>query len=383
MASNTTHMEDALTQQAGETPVKEKSGGKVPSKVEVSHAALERDIHTRHWAEHALVGRTLTLRGSEIHITPPIDLHDASSPPWTRDSAKTLKKIQLFTETSKMGAPSYSLPVGPLGFGGSCPGSVAGMTTSDPRAVALQKKRVLQLINATNAKLPRTGDYAPEYAVCQNCYVTKGNHGYWGNNLRLVARYAWTRAAVDQGLFAASVIDALRYAKFAQEPPALAYLNQRYFRIHDAGDFYSKEYLAAWWQVAKAYDGKTPGNPRTIFWAPTRIWSTPTGVKHMHEVNGGSRFLDNFVVRPSGYVINAPGPDFPIGAASGFASPTTVDTKPHVDAVLSGKQPPTFDWLCPAQEYGGSCLKSPSPDGNQGCRVCWIHPHMRTAYKLH
>lgn len=383
MAAITTHQEDAEIQQDGPKPPKEKSAGTLPSKVEVSHAALERDIHTRHWAERALVGRTLTLRGSEIHIQPPIDLRDSSSPPWTNDSGKTLAKIQLFTETSKMGAPSYSLPVGPLAFGGSCPGSTAGMTTGAPNASASMRQRVLHVINATNKHLPPVGGFEDSYAVCQNCYVTKGNHGYWGNNLRLVARYAWTRAAVQQGLFAPSLIEALRGAKFAMEPPALAHLNQRYFRIHDAGDFFSADYLEAWWQIAKAYDGKTPGNPRIVFWAPTRIWATKEGSADVKRINGGKRFLDNFVIRPSGYVINAAGPDFPIGPVSGYASPTTVDTRGHADAVLAGTAPRTFDWLCPAQEFGGSCLGSPSPAGDQGCRVCWIHPELRTAYKLH
>lgn len=402
MASITTGQEDAIDQQdrSDKRPaqVDEKNYGFVPQGRITSHSNLERDIHMRYWAEQALVGRTLTLVGDEIHVEPAIDLHDpAITPPWTNDSSKTLSKVSLFTATSKMGAPSYSIPVGPPAFGGSCPGSIAGMTTAPKHAYRAQKKRVLKVLNATNKMRPVYG-YRAEDAVCQNCYVAKGNHAsYWGNNLRIVIRYAWTRAAVAQGMFATSIIEALRGHSFPQDPPAIAEMGQHYFRIHDAGDFYDKSYLAEWWKVAKAFDGRTPGFPRVIFWAPTRIWATPWGKQAVYDVNGGDRFLDNFVIRPSGYVIDAPGPDFPIGPATGFASPTTVDrgdtvrtvkgrkivTKGHQTLVVEGKVPRTFDWPCPAQHHNGSCLESPSPAGTLGCRVCWIHPHLRTSYALH
>ncbi len=411
MASNTTGMEDALEQQnvkparshkytrrpskvRGDVWTK-KSGGGRPQKAEISHAALERDIHTRFWAEKALVGRTLTLRGAEIHIEPPIKLNDPSSPPWSGDKNPLLSSIQLFTDTSKMGAPSFSLPVGPPSFGGSCPGSLGAMTTAPATKQTIpgrsghvsQRQFALHVINGTNPRLPNVpANVDHSYAVCQNCYVSKGNHAmYWGNNLRIVTRYAWTRAAVTQGLFASSIIEAMKHVQFPAEPPALAHLGQRYFRIHDAGDFYDQHYLAAWHAIAKAYDGNTPGQPRTVFWAPTRIWATDWGIAAVAKVNGGANFLDNFVIRPSGYIIDAAGPEIrPIGRATGFASPTTVDTKAHAEAVVAGKAPRTFDWMCPAQESEeGSCLSSPSPTGSLGCRVCWVHPQLRTCYKLH
>lgn len=391
MAAITTGQEDAEQQQ--NVPPKRKprtpkgeSAGKTPQRVEVSHAALERDIHTRHWAEQALAGRTLTLRGTQIHIEPPINLGGIDSPPWSGNEGE-LDHIELFTDTSKMGAPSYSLPVGPPSYGGSCPGSFGGMTTAAPAMFKQQRAVVLKVLNDTNPKMRSAipgANYDPAYSVCQNCYVSKGNHAlYYGNNLRIVTRFAWTRAAVESGQFAPSIIEALKHVQFAAEPAALAHLHQRYFRIHDAGDFYSEKYLAAWHEIAKAYDGQTAGQPRTVFWAPTRIWVTPKGNEWVKRINGGANFLDNLVIRPSGYIINAPGPDFEIGRATGYASPTTVDTKPHVEAVLTGKAPPSFDWLCPAQEFGGSCLESPNPDGSRGCRVCWVHPQLRTSYKLH
>lgn len=385
MAAVTTGQENAELQQAAAQPTASLPLAPVPAKRITSHSNLERDIHMRHWAEHALVGRTLTLQGADIIVSPAIDLHDPKlTPPWTDDGSKTLSRVSLFTATSKMGAPSYSLPVGPPSFGGSCPGSLAGMSTVPPAAYNAQKKVVLQVLRATNPGLPTPANYPPEDAVCQNCYVAKGNHAaYWGNNLRIVIRYAWTRAAVDQGLFASSIISALHSAEFPQEPPAIAHLKQRYFRIHDAGDFYSPQYLEAWWQIAKAYDGRTPGMPRTVFWSPTRIWATPWGNKAVARINGGSRFLDNFVIRPSGYVIDAPGPDYAIGPATGYASPTTVGRPKSVKAVLEGKAPPIFDWQCPAQEHSGSCLSSPNPMGSMGCRVCWVAPAMRVSYGLH
>lgn len=398
MAAVTTGMENALEHQ-GEKPSKAKprklpvvkgkplfpptKEGTVPAKEAQNHASIERDIHMRFWAEKMLAGRTLTVEGSQIRISPPLNLQGPEAPPWTAPNVATLEYVEMLTATEKMGAPSFAIPVGPLDFGGSCPGSVAGMTTSPRGAYERQKKRVLQVLRATNPGLPVPHDYRPSEAVCSSCYVTGGNHGYLLNTALMVARYAWTRAAVLGGFFVPTMINIIRAASYPAEPAGIG-LNQRYFRIHDAGDFYHPKYLQAWHDIAAAFTGSTDGNPRTVFWAPTRIWATEWGDGAMRAINGGANFLENFVVRPSAYIIDAPGPEYPIGPASGYAAPTVVARKPMIDAVLDGRVRAVFDWSCPAQALGdGACLSSPNPMGGTGCRVCWIAPSWRTAYGLH
>lgn len=395
MAAVTTGMEDALLHQAEKPkkaappklvkrPPAAHAQGAVPLKEAQNHAAIEHDIHLRYWAEKMLAGRTLTVVGSRIRVSPPIPLKGPDAPPWTNPVEDSLEFVELLSDTSKMGAPSFALPVGALDFGGSCPGSVGGMTTAPRGAYERQKKRVLQVLRETNPKLPVPADYRPSDAVCSSCYVTGGNHAaYLPNNLRMVVRYAWTRAAVLEGFFVPTMIDVIREASYPAEPAGIGF-NQRYFRIHDAGDFYHPRYLAAWHAIAQAFTGATPGNPRTVFWAPTRIWATEWGDGAMRAINGGANFLDNFVVRPSAYIIDAPGPEYPIGPATGYAAPTVVARKPMLEAVLNGRAPAIFDWSCPAQAYGGgACLNSPNPMGGTGCRVCWIAPSWRTAYGLH
>lgn len=386
MASVVPGQENSTLQQDGAQPTRELPLAPVPQNRITSHSNLERDIHMRYWAEQALLGRTLTRVGGDILVEPPIELDDPkTSPPWSGALPETLSRVSLFTETSKMVAPSFSLPVGPLNLGGSCPGSSGAMTTSQPEEYERQSKFALEVIQETNPDFDVPEAFLPEDGVCQNCYVSKGNHAaYWGNNLRIVIRYAWTRAAVARGTFAADIIEALDATRFVKEPPAIAALGQRYFRIHDAGDFFSRKYLAAWWEVARAFDGSDPRRPRTIFWAPTRIWAARGGNEMVYDVNGGDRFLDNFVIRPSGYVLNLPGPDFEIGPATGYASPTTVCRPEFTDAVVAGDEPHIFDWRCPAQESKeGTCASSPNPEGTQGCRVCWVMPGVRVNYDLH
>lgn len=392
MASNTTGMEDALLYQA-EKPTKAvkpkarkkaaSKEGTVPEKEAQNHAAIEADIHMRYWAEKMLAGRTLTVEGSSIRISPPIDLQGPEAPPWANADVKYLEYVELLTNTGKMGAPSFALPVGAPSLGGSCPGSLAGMTTAPRAQYEQQKKRVLKVLREQNPKLATPVDYRPSDAVCSSCYVTGGMHSsFLPNNTRMVVRYAWTREAVAAGFFAQVMIDVIAHASYPAEPASLG-LNQRYFRIHDAGDFYNPRYLQAWHDIAKAFTGQT-GLPRTIFWAPTRIWATEWGDAAMKSINGGANFLDNFVVRPSAYVIDAAGPDYPIGPSTGYAANTVVARKQRILAVLTGRAPAIFDWSCPAQAYGGgACLTSPNPQGGTGCRVCWVAPAWRTAYGLH
>ncbi|MBK6407894.1 MAG: hypothetical protein IPF66_24500 [Holophagales bacterium] len=55
--------------------------------------------------------------------------------------------------------------------------------------------------------------------------------------------------------------------------------DERHFRLHDSGDFFSPPYVDAWYDIAFAL-------PEVSFWAPTRSWaitarSAPTTIRSL------------------------------------------------------------------------------------------------------
>jgi len=204
-----------------------------------------------------------------------------------------------FTATSKMSAPSFSLPAGELKAGGTC--VFAGM--------AAQKK------------------FGDNVVICRRCYATSANYGYAEAMLAGETRFRWALTRLRAGSVAmadalvAAISSYARDAKFAgrltQElgvwkngqllynktmtaKAPLSSTNLRsaaalgmpaqirntadffamrgvpngavagFFRIHDSGDFtvahYQESYIEAWGRVGAAL-------PYVQFWAPTRIWA--------------------------------------------------------------------------------------------------------------
>ena len=218
----------------------------------------------------------------------------------------------LLTQTSKMSAPSFSLPAGEPKAGGTC--VFAGM--------AAQQK------------------FGDDYFICRRCYATSANYGYAEAMLSAESRFQWVVDLLTRGgseLFAMAMIAAissyardgkldaretqeigiwngreLTYRRYAQEvyrgvrrniraPLQSTDLQQTgaqvglpsniktttdwfrsqgvpngavagFFRIHDSGDFtvgnarMQKQYIDAWGRVAYVL--------RFVqFWSPTRIWA--------------------------------------------------------------------------------------------------------------
>ncbi|MBV9121225.1 MAG: hypothetical protein JOZ39_11000 [Chloroflexi bacterium] len=119
---------------------------------------------------------------------------------------------------------------------------------------------------------------------------------------------------------------------------------QKYFRLHDSGDFWSPRYVAAWHQVIRNLPG-------VLFWAPTQSWSIQKPVWQRALLALAAE--PNMVLSPSGTEID--------GAV------------PNVDGYAAGSAVVTSGELCPAPTQSNKC---------GACRRCWDKAAIRT-YRLH
>lgn len=302
-------------------------------------------------------------------------------PPNIRNS----NRVSLLGWTSKMGCPSFSLPAGPGDFGGSCPGSVAGVSLTEPEKLIT----AAELVTRVTHEQVHLGE-----ATCEFCYAFGGNYRYGSKQLASVVLFAWTKRAVRDGSFVEVLDWAMKNSDFGEsaytEKKILipAETRGKFFRIHDSGDFYSREYLKAWKQVANL-------NPDIMFWAPTRIWATDFGLQPtaITEATGGIQAVNeindppnNLIIRPSTYMVNRPvPPNAELGP--GWASWTTVygvKVKPTEGPAIASGHP--YDWDCQTyatKQKGHTCRSARAPDRAEGCRACWLHPGLSINYTLH
>lgn len=391
-----------------------------------THAALVKFIWGRQAAEEALRGNGLRIirEGNSymVELEKPLD---TNAVPWS-PLPSTGRRYEILTWTSKMAAPSWSLPAGPVSMGGACPGAEPGQSvvSAENRRAAIRKagRTFLPTVN-----LP--------LAICQQCYATKANYAMGGTIVAQIVRYAWVRASLASGEFVEIMSDAVARADYlsdgatkkvtdeeGEETRVVRYgpeLEQtmgdgssrprgsRYFRVHDSGDFFSPAYYRAWIEIARR-------NPDVLFWAPTRVWVIPRYRELIAREN-----IENLVVRPSGYHVGDAAPRIEGWPDAGSTSllkydpkrdPLTVPTgpmRPELDATLRAglrkqmgaayKDPPyrpmppgewddRADWHCQTYavlDMAHSCRNAVNPDGRVGCRMCWTRSAMSVNYATH
>lgn len=295
----------------------------------------------------------------------------------------TMLGANLFTTTSKMGSGSLSLPAGPPSLGGTCAAS----------------------------KLPEVSPELWQDQICRKCYALKNNYSYELPQLYQTTRYEFLKRIIDDlGVERAADVLAkavqsyngnLKARRDAGENPA-------FFRVHDSGDAWSREYWEVW-------QGVFDRCPKIRFWMPTR----------MHWIDGWRPWLSEYqakhvVIRPSAYHFNDPAPE-----VAGLAAGSTGHYPNWGDPMENA----TADFICPAYASEGACvnairlslgvyrgigagyLENPrhappyitsrmktmmdayrrglSQDErritNDGwdCRVCWIRPDWSVSYKVH
>lgn len=179
--------------------------------------------------------------------------------------------------------------------------------------------------------------------ICAVCYADRRKRYRWDCVRRVQAdRFAWTVAALELGTFVPVLVG------------AIAARSERYFRIHDSGDFFAPAYALAWSAVADAL--------QTVrFWAPTRSWATSGRLRPPDDPLLVALQLlaarPNVTLRPSALVLEDPPPIVP-GLATGS---TVTDDPARV-----------------------TCPKSLAVPAHCGpCRQCWDAPLVPVTHLRH
>ena len=290
----------------------------------------------------------------------------------------------IFTQTTKMSCPSFSLPAGPPSIGGTC--ALANHAPNGPGAEELR--------------------------ICSNCYALKGNYIQAEVMIGQLFRLAWVHRLVkgdpsgamfaremttamnllaDQGPSESSLrarpnleygviragkltYNAGRSARVLPAHPLLSGASSQegfdelpdgtvagYFRGHDSGDFSvltgddSLGYVRGWQQVIAAF-------PHVHFWFPTRLWRMKGGATRNALDNLATE--PNLALRPSALYVNDPPP-----IQNGWAVGTTANT-PNADV-------PEEVWRCPVQDEDKSSCASTR------CRTCWLRKSVGVTYGKH
>ncbi len=348
--------------------------------INVSHAGLESMAWLRSSVSEALAGIPFHVEfvGRNVKLVLDESIPEGMTP-WNPPTSTSLRAYSLLSWTSKMGTPSFSLPAGPAEMGGSCPGASAGMTIVPLKRLSAAARNVAK-VTGEPVRLAQ--------AICQHCYAEGGQYATANVQIAQVLRYQWVQQALADGSFVPVMSWALQNANYKltggsetvdvmdpetgvttkQKVPIVhERTGQKFFRLHDSGDFFSPEYVRAWRAVADA-------NRDVTIWAPTRAWAVPGLRDAINQYNAPPK---NLVIRPSSYHVN----DRAFTARQlgpGFSAGTTVykDTKkpPDQRGFVRGGASAPYDWDCQAYTTGSgkvTCRDALAPDGETGCRACW------------
>jgi hypothetical protein len=311
-------------------------------------------------------------------------------------TGKTFKinKASLFTNTSKMPGPSFAIPAGPPAFGGTCPAAALGENVARSREVLTQRVRQgsgkrgkagagdPNFTFKQSKSLPMLGDAEPAKSglvegversydgdaafTCRSCYALNGNYNYPSKQVNDMLHLAWVEHELEAGgpmRLGTALAYAIQHVNLTRKEGF-----QPYFRIHDAGDFYSPEYLEAWVACASMMT-------HMRFWAPTRQWVfakwVPLLIGAEERVRAAGGWL---TIRASVLRIGDPVPMIPgLSAGSG----------------VSADDP--CAWVCPVYN---KVVPRPQPDGSvvmteagacleAGCTMCWDQPAIPVSYGAH
>jgi hypothetical protein len=382
-----------------------------PPAMEQKHANLTRMVFGRRVIEDTLSqpGQKIELKevGGKYHfyLDPPLR---ADVIPWSPAPAKPMKeewddpdlpvagkypRLSLWGLAGKMGCPTWDLPAGAGSVGGACPGAQSAQTVilKEDRLKALKDNKLRAEVPGTPGKKPGWGEIVPvriEDTICGSCYAYVGQYSQPNVQAGEIIRLWWVKSVLDQGRgqeFEDVLVRSILTNSYPVTPYNFNGGPMKPIRIHSSGDFFSKEYLRAWVNVAnKVFDI----DPTIRFWAPTRMWVLPNWTRYFEEELDKLKG-NNFMVRASAYHFNdpAPGKLHPKNAV-GSCSIYAVD-----DARKKGKQDPRYDISCPIYDDKfakgeKTCAAAPAPkgsgrEGERGCRACWMLEDTRVNYQAH
>jgi len=380
-----------------------------------AHAGLLGMVFVRDAVFESLKGLQFIVRPGNVEgkdtkkVFLVLDRPIGPGPAWNPATNPDVSQYKLLSWTSKMNAPSWSLPAGAPQIGGACPGAVAGQSVVPEKALDAGAR----LVNIGLGR-PANTPVNLAQAICEHCYATGGQYSTGQVQFAQILRFLWARQAINYVLPNGSTafVEAMVYAidnadyklnggtvqgegaEATQDLPPEP-TGRRFFRIHDSGDFFEEEYLHQWKMIADRL-------PDITFWAPSRIWATSWGINAVNKINREPR---NLIIRPSAYEVNEHGP---IDLGPGWAGPTTViavsqnlgmtpereryvyEHAHRFPPKLTGPDP-RYTWNCQAyatDDAKHTCRKAVAPPGlgdanGKGCRACWIAPTEIVNYSLH
>jgi hypothetical protein len=203
--------------------------------------------------------------------------------------------------------------------------------------------------------------------ICRSCYALGHNYIYPSKQLNDMTHLAWCRQELAAGgperlgkalALAIQHIDMYRQAGF-----------QPFFRIHDAGDFESPEYLEAWVICCALMK-------HMRFWAPSRQWIFKKWADLYRSAEKRVRDAGGWlVIRPSALRACEPAPAISgLTAGSGVGANTSepcIWVCPVYNQIVMKLQP---DGTVKAEE-AVSCLEAQ-------CTLCW-DINTTVSYGLH
>jgi hypothetical protein len=315
-------------------------------RLEKNRDIFDGDVASEIEYERVVLGKTGYSGGPRIRVLG--DFHYLTSGGYDPKKKETrppqnrpFRSTSLFTWTSKMSCPSFSIPAGPVENGGTCPAS---------KQTSIEKEGSYEKYSPPLSEMPQG-----EAFICSVCYAGKGRYlMYKSMSLGQVAKLRWVQKTLREGTFIRRMSEAISSLIDPDVERILAskLVSNEFFRIHDSGDFFSPEYYKAWVEICYAV-------PKVTFWAPTRQWV----YAKWRELFSNYPPPRNLSLRPSALVTSFPPPQIK-GMAGGSTS-------------ISGRMPSPV-WNCPAYEGDEehSCAAA-------GCRVCWSSPQKPVNYLTH
>jgi hypothetical protein len=304
-------------------------------RLEKNRNVFDGDVSEEIEYERVTLGKTGYSGGPKIRILG--DFHYTTS----EGKRRPFRNSSLFTWTSKMSCPSFSIPAGPVENGGTCLAS---------KASSIEKEGSYKKFSPPLSEIP-----AKETFICSVCYAGKGRYlMYKSMSLGQVAKKTWVNKTLGSGTFSRRMSEAISSLIDPDVEHVLAQklVSNKFFWIHDSGDFFSPEYYKAWVEVCHTL-------PQIHFWAPTRQWVFPK----WRELFSNYPPPKNLSLRPSALFTSAPPPKI-AGMAGGS---TSIDGRMEAPV-----------WNCPAYEGDEehSCAAA-------ACRVCWSAPQKPVNYLTH
>ena len=266
----------------------------------------------------------------------------------------------LFTSTTKVHAPSWSVPMG-----ASCP-VVRTPVSLLVRQMAEEGRQMSneEVIATLKTQLPQK---------CLACYAMTGNYPKKETQDAMARRLNWfnntgDREVEDTLVKAISVAGDEKCTHKTQKCTYTPEVAPRHFRLFDSGDFQSPRDVKIWRKVAARL-------PSVKFWMPTTAWAAPCAddVRSQEEHDSLMRelrkanALSNVVVKPSATSIDSSAPNIK-GLSQGSAVVEKDFVKKH------GGREGKYMTVCGTTPSGKKtdCRRHYVCPGNCGtCKACW------------